>query len=143
MNDENYEDGADDDVVNECYSALTWFGGGGLCTIWRQRWSGMPGNSSNICKMSELDFRIYLLGGNAGYFVHFLLCRGPIGPCEAPYVWVKSVFLIDCFVTKCCFARSNLFTRWPSHYSCPPLKTKAKPLRTRFQSSEDARARGS
>ena len=54
--------------------------------------------------------------GYAGYFVHFLLCRGPIGPCEAPYVGVKSVFLIDCFVTKCRFARSNLFTRWPSHY---------------------------
>ena len=49
-------------------------------------------------------------------FVHFLLCRGPIGPCEAPYVGVKSVFLIDCFVTKYRFARSNLFTRWASHY---------------------------
>merc|ERR1719295_1313982 len=72
------------------YFVLTWLGGGGLCTIWRQRWSGM-------------------------------LCRGPIGPCEAPYVGVKSVFLIDCFVTKCCFAGSNLFTRWACHSSCPPL----------------------
>ena len=63
MNDENYEDGVNDDVDNECYSALTWFWGGGLCTIWRQRWSWMPGNSSNFYKMSELDFRIYLLGG--------------------------------------------------------------------------------
>merc|ERR1719209_902730 len=46
-----------------------------------------------------------------------MLCRGPIGPCEAPYGRVKSIFLIDCFVTKFRSAGPCLSTRWMCHFS--------------------------